>query len=281
MAVPALPLSTSERDALRRGTRKPLIFVLVTLLLALLLPQFTQRRVAVLRDDINNFADPARLRLTDIQLQLALQGSQRRGFLLSGDQALAREFERSRERRVLAERELLGYARHLDQNGAARLTSYITRLARADSSLDSVVASGTVESARAMDAQRAAFVAIQHLSDTLATKVDSISESRRSAIGASENFVALSIAALLLLGLAAAFLVERLGARFRALALRLEEQEGRFRQITENLSTVVLFSRPRLPATPVREQRLSDHLGPLTRSPRRAPRILHGRSSSR
>src|SRR5689334_16705803 len=244
MAVGALPLSSSERDALRRGTRLPLILVLVTLVLAVLLPRFTQRRIARLRDDINNFADPARLRVTDVQLQFALEGSQRRGFLLSGDQTLAEEFNRSRQRRLVAERELLTYAGHLDENGSARLINYVTRLARADSSLDSAVATSASVSPIAADSQRAEFVAIQRLSDTLATKIDSIAGSRRNAIGATENFVAVSIAGLLLLGLASSFLVERLGARFRALALRLEEQEGRFRQITENLSSIVLLSDP-------------------------------------
>ena len=216
-----------------------MIFVLVTLVIAILLPQFTQRRVARLRDDITTYADPARLRVTDIQLQLALEGSQRRGFLLSGDTALAREFERTRERRVLAERQLLTYVQHLDINDGAGLTSYVTRLAHATSSLDSALAGGKVVTVPALNAQRSDFLAIQRLSDTLATKIDSIAGSRRSAIGATETFVAVAIAGLLLIGLAAAFLVERLGMRFRALALLLEERRSELERVTESRTRLV------------------------------------------
>jgi signal transduction histidine kinase len=239
-------LSSTERRTLQRGTRLPLILVLVTLLIAVVLPRFTQRRVDRLRDEINNFADPARLRVTDIQLQLALQGSQRRGFLLSRDPALVQELQRSRERRVLAEHELLGYVRRLDANGGARLTSLVTRLAHADSALDSVVATGTDLSPTALNAQHDSFIGIQRLSDTLATKIDSVAESRRTAIGTTENLVALSIAGLLLLGLAAAFLVERLGARFRLLALRLdaahemsERRRSELERVTESRTRLV------------------------------------------
>ena len=56
--------------------------------------------------------------------------------------------------------------------------------------------------------------------------------------------VELITAGLLLLGIGAAFLVARLGSRFRTLALRLDENEARFRQITENLSAVVWLSDP-------------------------------------
>jgi signal transduction histidine kinase len=117
---------------------------------------------------------------------------------------------------------------------------------RANRSLDSVVATGTDLSPIAMDAQHDRFVAIQRLSDTLATKIDSVSQSRRAAIGSTENFVAVSIAVLLLLGLAAAFLVERLGARFRGLALRLdvahemsERRRSELERVTESRARLV------------------------------------------
>jgi signal transduction histidine kinase len=198
-----------------------------------------QGRIARFRDDINNIADPARLRITDIQLQLALEGSQRRGFLLSGDAVFARAFKESRERRLLAERQLLDYARRLDVNGGAALASHVTRLARADSSLDSAVVAGKDVAATALDAQRTDFVAIQRLSDTVGTKLDSITNSRRTAIGATENFVSIATAGLLLLGLAAAFLVERLGDRFRTLALRLEERHSELQRVTESRARLV------------------------------------------
>jgi signal transduction histidine kinase len=226
-------LSGREREELRRGTRLPLILVIVALVLAILLPHFTERRVTRLRDEINNLADPARLRVTGIQLELALQGSQRRGFLLTGDRTLATEFEASRERRIREEHELMAYSAPLDESGRAGLSPQVARLARATRSLDSLVENSRDVSAGSLRAQHDGFVAIQLLSDSLARKIDSMTTARRSTIGATENFVSLTIAGLLLLGLAAALLVERLGARFRTLALHLEEHAQEREQLLQ------------------------------------------------
>lgn len=234
-----MALSEREREELRRGTRLPLILVIVTLVVAVLLPRFSQRRVARLRDEINNLADPARLRVTGIQLDLALQGAQRRGYLLTGDKALATEFQQSRERRVREEKELLVYALRLDRSGQAGLTANVSRLTKSAGTLDSAVAASADVSAGALDAQHDAFVDIQRLSDSLATKIDSLSAARRTAIGRTENLVALTTAGLLLLGLAAAFLVARLGARFRLLALRLEERHAELARVTESRTRLV------------------------------------------
>lgn len=242
----ALPLSTSERDELRRGkgTRLPLILVLLALGLAIVIPRLTHRRIAELRNDINNVADPARLRVTEIQLEMALEGSQRRGYLLTGDEALAKQFELSRQRRIAAERDLLGYSVAIDKWGRPGLSGDVQRLIGLDHNVDSLVAIHGAVSTAALDQQRASFVAAQRLSDTVASNIERAAESRRATISETESMVALSTALLLLLGIGAAVLVARLGSRFRTLALRLDEQEARFRQITENLSAVVLLSDP-------------------------------------
>jgi len=240
------PLSSRERDVLRRGrgTWLPLVLVLLSLALALLLPRFTQRHIARLRNDINDIADPARLRVAEIELDLALEGSQRRGFLLTGDRKLEEEFAFTRQHRVSAERDLLALTRRLDPGASASLPGYAERLAQLDSSLDSVIATHGDVSSNALDKQRDRFVAIQRVSDTLSRKIDSAAATRRSAITETENMVAVTTAVLVLLGVGAAYLVARLGARFRGMALRLAEQEARFRQIADNLSAVVWLSDP-------------------------------------
>ena len=240
------PLSSRERDALRRGrgTWLPLVLVLLSLALAVLLPRLTQRRIARLRNDINEVADPARLRIAEIELDLASEGSQRRGFLLTGDRKLEEEFALTRQHRVAAERDLLALVHRLDENASGSLPRYANRLAQLDSSLDSVIATHGDVSSFAMDKQRDRFVAIQRISDTLSRKIDSAAATRRSAIAETENVVALTTAVLVLLGIGAAYLVARLGARFRNMALRLDEQEARFRQIADNLSAVVWLSDP-------------------------------------
>lgn len=239
MAVEPVALSERERDELRRGTRLPLIFVVITFVVAIVLPRFSHDRVARLRDEINNIADPARLRVTGIQLELALQGSQRRGFLLSGDKDLVREFNQSRARRIREEQELLAYSLRLDRSGEAGLTAYVSRLTGAAGSLDAVIAGSSDVSASSLDAQHDAFVDIQSLSDSISTKIDSITTARRASIGRTENLVALTTAGLLLLGLAAAFLVARLGAHFRFLALRLEQRHAELARVTESRTRLV------------------------------------------
>lgn len=239
MAVQTPALSSRERDELRRGTRLPLILVVVTLVLAVLLPRVTQRRVSRLRDEINNIADPARLRVTGVQLELALQGSQRRGFLLTRDTSLAKEFEQTRARRLREEQELLAYARRLDRDGRAGLTKDVNRLTHAAAALDALVTASAEVSARSLDAQHDAFVDIRSLSDSIAASIDSITTARRASIGSTESLVAATTAGLLLLGLAAAFLVARLGARFRLLALRLEERRAELERVTDSRTRLV------------------------------------------
>src|SRR5215471_8250924 len=92
------PLSTWERDQLRRarGSRLPLVVVVLSLALAIVLPRVAERRIERLRNEINDVADPARLRVAQIQLEIALEASQRRGYLLAGDAELERQFDLSR-----------------------------------------------------------------------------------------------------------------------------------------------------------------------------------------
>lgn len=240
------PLSPRERSALQRGkiTWLALALVLLSLTLALLLPRLTQTRIARLRNDINNVADPARLRVTEIDLDLALEGSERRGVLLTRDPTLDSAFNRTRRHRLATEQALLSDTRRLETTDSTRLSGYVAELSILDRGLDSLVASRADVSPAALENQRARFLAVQQLSDTLARKIDSAAETRRAAIAETENFVAWSTGVLVLLGIAAAFLVARLGTRYRAMALRLEEQEARFRQIAENLSAVVWLSDP-------------------------------------
>src|ERR687883_255060 len=100
LTSPATPLSSRERDDLRRtrATRIPVVVVVLSLALAILLPRLAEQRIERLRNEINDVADPARLRVAQIQLEIALEASQRRGYLLTGDEELDRQFEISRRR---------------------------------------------------------------------------------------------------------------------------------------------------------------------------------------
>jgi PAS domain S-box-containing protein len=241
-------LSPRDRAALNRAraTWLPLVFVLLSLALAVLLPQLSQRRITTLRNEVNLYADPARQRVADIQLHLARGIAQRRAYAYSHDSALIVNLESSRMRREDAERELLRYARALDATGVPRLEPFALRLERLDRALDSTV--GTLDlSGRpvgAIPAIRAGYGPIQATADSLALALDSAIAVRQRMVTRIEMIAASLTSLVVLLGLGAAFLVARLGMRYRKLAIRLDEQGARFRQIAENLGDVVWLSEP-------------------------------------
>lgn len=225
-------LSPSERDELRtRGTRLLLVLVLVLLAGALLIPRVAQQRIDRLRDEINHVAEPARARTAEIQLDLALEAAARRGLLLTGDPQLARDLERSRQRRLAAERELADYARQLDAPVRRRVSELGARLRGLDSLLDSArLATGPRRAAAGLVAQQAEFDAALASGDSLRDAILRSEEARRERIATTERTVALLTAVLLLLGLGASVLVARLGGRFHALALRLHDNEQRLQR---------------------------------------------------
>ena len=227
----ATPLSSLERDQLRRarGTRLPLVVVIVSLALAILLPRISEHRTARLRTEINDLADPARLRIAQIQLEIALEASQRRGYLLGGDTALEEQFARSRTRRREAEADLFTYARRLDAAGSTHLARAALKIQALDQGLDSLISIGGPASATTLDDQRVRFKVVQTSADSLGTMIDSVANARRIAITDTEQTTSIITAALVLLGLGASFLVARLERRARALALRLDENESRLR----------------------------------------------------
>lgn len=234
----AAPLSPIERDELRhrKGSRLPVVLVLVSLGFAVALPPLTQPRIIRLQKEINDVADPARLRLTEIQLDLALEAAQRRGYLLTGDEQMTKHFIESRARRRNEERQLLEYAQRLDRAGSSELARSAAKIKDLDRDLDSLVAAGFSHSvsAAALQEQRRRFLVIQAVADSFGAAIDRAAAARRTAIANTENIVAILTAVLLLFGLGAAFLVARLGSRFRTLALRLDESEARSRQIADS-----------------------------------------------
>jgi signal transduction histidine kinase len=224
-------LSSKERDQLRRarGTRLPVIVVVLSLALAILLPRVSERRIERLRNEINDVADPARLRIAQIQLAIARESSQRRGYLLARDEESERLFAESRTSRRKAEQALLADARRLDAPGSTRLAGAAIKIQLLDQGLDSLISSGGTESAAMLDEQRRRFTVIQTTADSLGATIDSAANARRADINDTEQAIAVITAALVLLGLGATFLVARLVSRVRAQALRLDESERSLR----------------------------------------------------
>ena len=231
VAPSGAPLSTWERDQLRRarGSRLPLVVVVISLALAIALPRVGERRTERLRNEINDVADPARLRVAQIQLEIALEASQRRGYLLAGDAELERQFDLSRTRRRDAEEDLVAYAQRLDTRGSTRLATAATKIQTLDEGLDSLISTSGSASAATLDEQRRRFVIIQNSADSLGATIDSAANARRETITDTERATSIITAALVLLGLGATFLVASLERRLRSLALRLDENQMRLR----------------------------------------------------
>jgi PAS domain S-box-containing protein len=241
-------LSPRDRAALdrTRGTWLPLVFVLLSLALAVLLPQLSQRRITALRNEVNLYADPARQRVATIQLYLTRGIAQRRAYAFSHDSALIANLQSSRIRREDAERELVRFTRALDGTDLPRLEPFALRLEQFDHALDSTV--GTLDLTRrpagAIPAIQTGYSQIQATADTLGLALDSAIAVRHRMVDRIEMIAAPLTSLVVLLGLGAAFLVARLGMRYRGLAIRLDEQAARFRQIAENLGDVVWLSEP-------------------------------------
>ncbi|HEX4682444.1 MAG TPA: hypothetical protein VH277_07050, partial [Gemmatimonadaceae bacterium] len=117
MVSPTVPLSSRERDELlTRGSWLPALVVLIALAASITLPRIGVERITAFRNEISANIEPARLLLAKIQLDLALQGTQRRGFLLTGDGGVESEEGLTRSDRVAAEQQLVGLARRLDRS---------------------------------------------------------------------------------------------------------------------------------------------------------------------
>jgi signal transduction histidine kinase len=231
-------MAPDERADLRRGkgSRLPLVFVLVSLTFAIALPHLTQRRITRFRNEINGLANPALLNLAGIQRDLALEASQRRAFLLTGDDRMEAHFVESRASRVAEEMHLIEYTKRLDSSNDSAMSRAAARIKELNRGLDSLMEVGTSRPvmAAALEEQRQRFLLIQALTDSLESAVERAADARRTAIANTETFVATSSALLLLFGLGSALLVARLGSKFRTLAVRLDESEGRYMQIADD-----------------------------------------------
>lgn len=229
------PLSPRERATLRggRGARAPVVLVVVSLVLALVLPAVAQRRIDWLRDEISEVTDPARARVSEIRLDLALETAARRGYLLTRDRQLASDIALSRARRRDALRELERLAPRLEPPAPAEVARLASRLAAFDTQFDSAVAHGLERPASpeaAVPWRKTFAEALDAAARLRATLVGAQDDYRRQ-LRAIDGTIGILTGALVVLGLIAASLVARLGARYGRVARRLDESEARYRDI--------------------------------------------------
>jgi signal transduction histidine kinase len=229
------PLSPRERASLRggRGARAALLLVVVSLVLAIVLPVVAQRRIDQLRDEISEITDPARARVAEIRLAVALEAAARRGYLLTRDRQLASDIEVSRERRREALQELERLAPRLEPPAPAQVELLAARLAAFDAQFDSAVAHGLEPPASpaVVAPWRRTFGEALDAAARLRTTIVGTQSGYRRQLRTIDATVSVLTGVLVVLGLVAASLVARLGARYGRVARRLDESELRYREI--------------------------------------------------
>lgn len=247
----SVPLSLSSHERLRLhrrdATRAPLAFVIAALVLALVLPSFAQVRISQLRAEVNQIVAPAKSRIFDIVFEIAVEGAARRGFVLTGDPELATQIRLSRDQRAAAQRQLARDVSRLDQLGATGVLASAESLQALAHELDSMITRAPREQPSAsLKDEHEHFTRLQSVAGALTFALDDVAQARERDIVRIGRATAAFTGLLVLVALTAVVLVYRLGNRFRALALRLDESDARFRQIAENLSSVIWLSDPGL-----------------------------------
>ncbi len=206
-----------------------------------------ERKINRHRREATN-AEAAAVTVMRIQLAAAVETEAERGFLLTRDTILTRQLNTSRRRRRLAEQQLILTARRLTSSQRDSLARLSSRLAAMNAQLDSLtVAFETSRDDSALtEEQRVLNDNIKKFSEGLTTAFQGLAQDSRTLADETATRVALVTAGLVALAVGAALLVGRLGRRYRTLALKLDENEARFRQIVENLYDVVWLAEPGL-----------------------------------
>ncbi len=228
-------------------SRLPLLVVLLALVLALVAPRAVERRINRYRHEATS-AQAAAQAVMRVQLALAIETEAERGFLLTRDTVLARQLNTSRRRRRVTEQQLLAASLRLTSRLRDSLARQSSRLLAMSARLDSLtVAFETSGDDSALtEEQRFLNDSVVAFGDDLAAAFQGLAQESRSTADETEQKVTLVTAALVALAVGAALLVGRLGRRYRTLALKLDENEARFRQIVANLSDAVWLAEPGL-----------------------------------
>ena len=232
----SIEVTDARRPLLSRARAlMPFSLVLFSLLSLVVLQLVTSHRIETLRNRISTMSEPARALVTEIQSSLALEVASTRAYLLTGDVQSAATRARAREERDDALARLLPFGEEL----GADITRTTNRLRAdfrpADLLLDSLFDRriSRREYVAQLDIQQSRFQ--NALSDltTLDSAIAEAASRSRSAIRATDRINVLLTAILVVLGLVAALLVERLSRGYRVLLGELGESEERFRQIAE------------------------------------------------
>jgi len=222
-------LSSDERSELHRRWRPllPLALAVISLVSLVLVLLLVEHRTRDTLDILANVVDPARAAVTDIELALALEMSASRGFLASGDKRFATNHLAARAARQRAEARLIPLTRQIGPNVVQGAMAFAHRVDDTDATLDSLY-NGRMPKAdflARIDEQQSHFVSVVADAGRVDTAILQAVASRRREFPTTQQLGTVLSFLLVLFACIALILLERLGSRFQALALRLDAHE--------------------------------------------------------
>ena len=204
----------------------PVVLVMTLLLSLIVVPIVTQRRIARIRSETSEPAQPARNQIVSLQLGSARAAAATRSFVLTGDTMARVAREQALQQRRTAYSRLLPLARRLGPSVYAEVIRIGGLMRSAEAVADSLHAgqiSGSEYQERIPEqdlrAQRIAASA-----ERMEDEIDRIVLTASEETAAIERTGALIIVLLALLSIVAVLLVARLGRGYRLLADRLKRR---------------------------------------------------------
>ena len=222
----------------------PVLLVLFSFVTLLLVPLWVSKRTNHYRRQINESAVPAHALTDSINLDLAIEGSSIRGYLLNNDPVFLEKYRTAREAQRHAMESLEPYVQRIGGASVPAYNSLRESIARwhdpQDRLLNNVI-------------DRAGYMALmpetQHLyeqvftsSEMLAAQVASFEDSRYRMIQQADRFEGTATIWLTIIGILATFGAGWLAFRLSSLAMQLERrarEEMAFRQIASTLTGAV------------------------------------------
>ena len=222
--------------------RSPLIFIATSLILLLLVPPLVAWQTQRIRNTIAVYAEPARQQNDLIQYGLAVEISDIRGYLMTGDQSYLADARSAHDALRAALTDLQGYAEHLGPRVTERVENLVAAEERWFRAVDELL-SGRLDAAgylALIPAQDALYREVLRSSVQIGAVITRVSQENRQRIRSLERWAAVLTVSLSLLALISTVLLARLGrtldSRNQEIRSRLAD-ERRLREVSQVLAS--------------------------------------------
>lgn len=231
------PSTAARARATRRFPDLAFPFIILSLITLAVLPAVIQQETRVLRTEITDIADPARVWVTEVQFDLARQMAALRGFLITGEQQYLDTYAEYLAEEAVTRRELAPLAARL---GPGVRRSYDDFRRAADAWHSRIQRAGIVqrravppEFLRDIAFEQADFERALSAAADLEIAIIAAMDERRATIRAADTFQLRVTIALAILALLAAISVARISNRLRRLARKAEARRREVERVVE------------------------------------------------